>query len=301
MNIELDKKFAVLIDLDNVSHKYIKNIFEELSSVGKTPIRRVYGDFTNFSNWKDVCLEYSIKQVQQFNYTKGKNASDSTLIIDAMDILYKEEYLNGFVIVSSDSDFTGLCMRLREANKEVIGIGNKETVEALRKACTSFKYLENISDEAFEVSKDMNETDEVIIKIKEIVSLRGKILISQLKEQILELYNDFDEKNYGYNQMRKFISSIEGLKVEVANDKTTLFAVSKIQQLENDLKIENKIIEIIFKEKNKKINIGQLQTKLKNEGINYKDYGFSKFIKFLSSMKNLKITNLNVEIKSTNQ
>lgn len=135
--------YALLIDAENVSHKYIKIILDELSNSGTVTYRRIYGDWTDSSNngWKDVLLENSVTPVQQYSYTQGKNASDSAMIIDAMDILYSDN-VGGFCLVSSDSDFTRLASRIRESNKNVIGMGESKTPKAFIAACNSFKYLD---------------------------------------------------------------------------------------------------------------------------------------------------------------
>ncbi len=138
-----DKKFAVLIDADNISHRKIKDILDEIANYGTPTIKRIYGDFTNpkFAAWKEVLLENSITPIQQYAYTTGKNATDSALIIDAMDILHKEG-VNGFCIVSSDSDYTRLASRIRESGKEVLGFGEKKTPKPFIKSCDKFIYVE---------------------------------------------------------------------------------------------------------------------------------------------------------------
>ncbi len=142
-----DKKFAILIDGDNTSSKYIKTIIDEVAKIGDATYKRIYGDWTkpDLDSWKKILLKYSIAPMQQYSYTTGKNATDSAMIIDAMDILYAEK-VDGFCLVSSDSDFTRLATRLREAGKEVVGMGKKQTPEAFRNACNSFKYLDLIGN-----------------------------------------------------------------------------------------------------------------------------------------------------------
>lgn len=142
--IELnDKKFAVLVDADNISHRKIKDILDEIANYGTPTIKRIYGDFTNpkFAAWKEVLLENSITPIQQYAYTTGKNATDSALIIDAMDILHKEG-VDGFCIVSSDSDYTRLASRIRESGREVLGFGEKKTPKPFIKSCDKFIYVE---------------------------------------------------------------------------------------------------------------------------------------------------------------
>lgn len=144
-----DKKFAVLIDADNISHRKIKDILDEIANYGTPTIKRIYGDFTDpkFAAWKSVLLENSITPIQQYAYTTGKNATDSALIIDAMDILHKES-VNGFCIVSSDSDYTRLASRLRESGREVLGFGEKKTPKPFIKSCDKFIYVEILGQPA---------------------------------------------------------------------------------------------------------------------------------------------------------
>ncbi len=144
-----EKKFAVLIDSDNVSYRYIKTIIDEITNVGVPTIKRIYGDWTTADkqSWKNLLLEYALTPVQQYSYTTGKNSTDSAMIIDAMDILYSDE-VDGFCLASSDSDFTRLATRLREAGKIVIGMGERKTPFPFVKACSQFKYIDVLSGEA---------------------------------------------------------------------------------------------------------------------------------------------------------
>src|SRR5215470_16939204 len=140
-----DLRLAVLIDADNVPHSSVKEMLEEITKNGTPTIKRIYADWTKptVSGWKNVLLENAITPIQQYSYTTGKNSSDSALIIDAMDILYSEK-VDGFCIVSSDSDFTRLATRLREAGMKVIGIGQKKTPLPFITACDKFIYMEII-------------------------------------------------------------------------------------------------------------------------------------------------------------
>lgn len=142
-----DKRFAVLIDADNVSAKYIKYIMDEVTNYGIATYKRIYGDWTkpNAAAWKEVLLENSVTPVQQYGYTVGKNATDSAMIIDAMDILYSG-YVDGFCIVSSDSDFTKLASRLRESGMIVVGMGERKTPKPFIAACNQFKYLDILAE-----------------------------------------------------------------------------------------------------------------------------------------------------------
>ena len=141
-----DSRFAVLIDADNVSVKYIKIILDEISKDGIATYKRIYGDWTNpaLVSWKSTLLDNSVLPIQQYSYTTGKNSTDSAMIIDAMDILYSEQ-VDGFCLVSSDSDFTRLAARLRESGMTVIGMGESKTPNSFIAACNKFKYLDILS------------------------------------------------------------------------------------------------------------------------------------------------------------
>ena len=145
----MDLNLAVLIDGDNIPSAYVKEMMEEIAKYGNPTIKRIYGDWTkpHLSKWKNILLENAINPVQQYGYTTGKNATDSAMIIDAMDILYSEK-VSGFCLVSSDSDFTRLATRLREAGMQVFGIGEKKTPEPFIVACDKFIYIEILKQQA---------------------------------------------------------------------------------------------------------------------------------------------------------
>ena len=154
---EKEKRYALLIDSDNISSKYVKNIIDELTKYGIVTIKRIYGDWTRTetNSWKEILLKHSIQPMQQFAYTKGKNATDSYMIIDAMDILYTGN-VEGFCIVSSDGDFTRLASRLRESGMTVIGMGEEKTPRSFRAACSRFTVLENLIDtDELPISNDL--------------------------------------------------------------------------------------------------------------------------------------------------
>lgn len=145
------EKIAMLIDADNTQFRKIESVILEISKYGKILVKRAYGNWTKevFKNWEDILRKLAIKPIQQIDYVKGKNATDMALAIDAMDFLYNSQY-DGFAIVSSDSDFTPLAIKLREAGKTVIGIGNNNTSEAFVSSCDNFVYLENLTEEIIE-------------------------------------------------------------------------------------------------------------------------------------------------------
>ncbi|MDI9494459.1 MAG: NYN domain-containing protein [Bacillota bacterium] len=156
-----EHRFAVLIDAENISDKYIKFIFDEISNEGVATYKRIYGDWTKpaMSNWKKHLLEYSITPIQQYEYTTGKNSADAAMIIDAMDILYSGN-VDGFCLVSSDSDFTRLASRLRESGMDVVGMGESKTPKAFIVACNKFKYLDILAKEAT-ASKEKEKEDSI--------------------------------------------------------------------------------------------------------------------------------------------
>ncbi len=174
-----EQKFAVLIDADNISEKYIKLILDEISNEGVATYKRIYGDWTkpSFGAWKNVLLEHSITPIQQYGYTAGKNATDSAMIIDAMDILYSGN-VQGFCLVTSDSDFTKLAARLRESGMDVVGMGEKKTPKAFIAACNKFKYLDIIMEQSIkDAERVRKEIQERLIESKADKAKKQKIVI----------------------------------------------------------------------------------------------------------------------------
>ncbi len=156
-----EKRFALLIDADNIGSQYIKVIVEEITDEGVLTYKRIYGDWTSqrMKSWKDILLEYSITPVQQYSYTTGKNATDSAMIIDAMDILYSGR-VDGFCLASSDSDFTRLAARLREEGMTVIGMGKQQTPRPFVSACSKFKYIDILTDAAKAPVQEADQTEQ---------------------------------------------------------------------------------------------------------------------------------------------
>src|SRR6478752_5679004 len=154
MDFQRDIRMAVLIDADNIPYSNVKGMMEEIAKYGTPTFKRIYGDWTkpHVTGWKNVLLENAITPIQQYSYTQGKNSTDSAMIIDAMDILYSGK-VDGFCIVSSDSDFTRLATRLREAGMKVIGIGEKKTLRPFITACDKFIYIEILTEPETEVEE----------------------------------------------------------------------------------------------------------------------------------------------------
>ena len=230
-----DKRLALLIDADNISSKYVKTIFEESTNEGVITYKRIYGDWTkpNLESWKDVLLTYSITPMQQYSYTSGKTSTVSAMIIDAMDILYTKN-VDGFILVSSDSDFTKLATRLKESAMLVIGMGKQQTPKPFVTACTKFKYLDILSENEGKEKKEENIKSlpvkaEVERNVKEITSTEssqtplkevlelirklmkessddGWILASSIGSKLLKIYPDFDVRNYGFQKLIDFLN-----------------------------------------------------------------------------------------------
>ena len=236
MEIKKDLKLAVLIDADNVPYANVKEMFEEIAKYGTPTFKRIYADWTKptVSGWKKVLLENAITPIQQYSYSTGKNASDSALIIDAMDILYTGK-VDGFCIVSSDSDFTRLATRLREAGMKVIGIGEKKTLNPFITACDKFIYMEILKPEiespaemdnkhtaknaATSRNKPLNKIDPEIIKqvadsITDLADENGWAFLGDLGNLMLKKKPDFDPRNYGYSKMLPLIKSMDKFEID---------------------------------------------------------------------------------------
>lgn len=248
MNRNDELRFAVLIDADNVPYSKIKEIMDEIAKYGMPTIKRIYGDWTkpNLSGWKNVLLENAITPIQQYSYTTGKNSSDSALIIDAMDILYSEK-VDGFCIVSSDSDFTRLATRLREASMRVIGIGEKKTPSPFIVACDRFIYIEILNKENFnkgtkneaktvhsqqashgnngnsavvkETKGPSGKVDPKVIQliadsIEDVADDNGWAFLGSVGSIIAKKQPDFDARNYGFTKLTTLIKQIERFEVE---------------------------------------------------------------------------------------
>jgi len=297
-----------LVDADNVSPKYIKSVLEEMSVYGIITYKRMYGDWTDPSKqktWKDSALEYSFNLIQQFNYTSGKNSSDSALIIDAMDILYSKS-VDGFCLVSSDSDFTKLSQRLREAGMYVIGMGEQKTPKPFRIACDVFKILEVISQETESSAKNgkeeikditsRNEIKETIHKIITENANTGRITdIGEIGNILSKTYSDFDVRNYGYSKLLTFLQSLGDFDItKVKNgykvgDRTSA-------PLEE---IEKFVSELIEKNSGHIDNLSLVNDKLKEKfpDFSIKQYGFNSFSKFISSFDSFGVVGNSVRPK----
>ena len=225
-----DQKLAVLIDGDNIPAKYINTMMEEVTKYGTPTIKRIYGDWTNphLTRWKNLLLKNAILPVQQYAYTIGKNATDSAMIIDAMDILYSGK-VDGFCLVSSDSDFTRLATRLREAGMTVIGIGEKKTPEPFLAACNRFVYLEVLATEEEEETpskktrraSSRSNIDKLSAKdiqfiaatIADVADDDGWAFLGDVGSLLQKKRPSFDSRNYGFQKLTPLINSIPRFEI----------------------------------------------------------------------------------------
>ena len=223
-------KLAVLIDADNTQSSIIEGLLSEVSKYGIASIKRIYGDWTstNLRSWKDKLLEYAIQPIQQFSYTTGKNATDSAMIIDAMDLLYSEK-LDGFCIVSSDSDFTRLAARLRESGHMVYGFGEKKTPRAFVSVCDKFIYTEILKDVHNEEEKDEDKktvqkrkdfkVDQKLLRllhdaVDDYTDESGWANLAKVGQGINNRSPDFDPRNYGFKKLGDLFRAVQQFETE---------------------------------------------------------------------------------------
>lgn len=321
-----EKRFAILIDADNIAPKYINSILNEISNKGTITYKRIYCDWTssNAGSWKKVLLRHSLTPIQQYSYTYGKNATDSAMIIDAMDILYGGD-VDGFALASSDSDFTRLAVRLREAGKIVIGLGESKTPAPFCAACNEFKFLDRITDDEDSGKKSKKQNKNSSGKTKTTPEVEDKteaeipeeetavtpleVIEASLKDIILESGNetngidmgelgsrlqkrhpDFDTRNYGYSKFSIFLKTFDYLSMEHIGTSINVM----LQVPDEGISLESRIIEMVAANGAKGINLGSLSSDIKNEfpSFNPKEYGFSKFEQYIRSIGALEVKNV---------
>ncbi|PSB29007.1 NYN domain-containing protein [Chlorogloea sp. CCALA 695] len=246
-------RLAVLIDADNATASIIEALLKEIAKYGTAHVKRVYGDWTSthLNSWKDKLNRFAIQPIQQFSYTSGKNSTDSALIIDAMDLLYTNNF-NGFCIVSSDSDFTRLACRIRESGLIVYGFGEKKTPEPFQKACDKFTYTENLEEtedqggsEVVKAKKDtqnnnlkssseLKENFKLVKLVKNayeaIAEEDGWASLGELGGQINKLSSSFDSRTYGYKKLGELIRAIDMFEIKtIPHEKNTAAKVLYIK------------------------------------------------------------------------
>ena len=321
-------QFAVLIDADNISSKYAVTIFEELEKYGLTSYRRIYGNWSRANGWSEgMLLEYSIMPVQQFSYTTGKNATDMAMVIDAMDILYKNK-VQGFCLVTSDSDFTRLAMRLREENMFVLGMGESKTPVALTRACNKFIHLNLVAEQNLEermpaeergsagekrfrtgdgsaaadaeAAEEQNVTSlsEVRQVILALINENGgkHVDLAQLGNRLNDKFTDFDVRNYGYSKLSTMIDQeLTDLHVKKMSNQYYVERRSTLTKEE----LEQEICRMIEKNGGMVENLASLNDELhkKYKQLDFKQFGYSRISSFLRSLNSVTVHENEVYLK----
>jgi uncharacterized LabA/DUF88 family protein len=327
-----ERRFAILIDSDNIAPKYISIILNEITNKGIITYKRIYGDWTSTSagSWKKLLLRHSLTPVQQYSYTYGKNATDSAMIIDAMDILYTGE-VDGFALCSSDSDFTRLAVRLREAGKMVVGLGESKTPAPFCAACNEFKFLDRIADD---------DDKEELRKKKKAETAKKKTAVRQTPKEKEVVEADIEEEKSdeetAVTPLDTIAASLKDIIIESTDDdngidiallgnrlqkrhpdfdtrnygysKFSIFlkkfdfitmehiatsVIVKLNAPQEDKRIENAIVEMVRKYGARGVNLGTLSSEVKNEFPDFtpKEYGFSKFEQYIRSLDALEVKN----------
>ncbi len=303
---------AVLIDAENVGAKYVKSIFDELDKNGyDAPCRRIYGNWAKSNGWReDVLLEYSILPIQQFSYTVGKNSTDMAMVIDAMDLLYQDK-VDGFCLITSDSDFTRLAMRLREEKKYVFGMGESKAPMALTHACDKFIFLDLIGEDGQEAKESVSdsfrtsENPESLTSIEALESAifdilngdgDGEMNLGEVGDRLGKKFPDFDVRNYGYSKLSVFFrEKMQHLELVKQNNQ---YIVRKGRLVERG-QIEKEILEMIRRKGGRIDNLSVIYDELlqKYSGLDIRDYGYGRVSSFLRSMKELEVVDNSVSLR----
>lgn len=302
-------QFAVLIDADNISSKYAATIFEELEKYGLSTYRRIYGNWSKGNGWNEgMLLEYSIMPVQQFSYTTGKNATDMAMVIDAMDILYKNK-VQGFCLVTSDSDFTRLAMRLREENMFVLGMGESKTPLALTRACNRFIHLNLVAEQnkALEGNESLESSEEQ--NVTSITEVRQAILalinendgkqvdLARIGSRLNDKFSDFDVRNYGYTKLSTMVvQELPDLVLKKVNNQHYIERRSTLTKAE----LEKEICSMIEKNGGMVDNLSTLNDELhkKYKQLDFRQFGYSRISSFLRSMKSVRVHENQVTLRA---
>ncbi|GMO31720.1 MAG: NYN domain-containing protein [Termitinemataceae bacterium] len=238
---ESQAKLAVLIDADNAQAVCIEGLLDEIAKYGVASVKRIYGDWTSvhLRSWKDKLLEHAIQPIQQFSYTTGKNATDSAMIIDAMDLLYSDN-LDGFCLISSDSDFTRLAARIRESGLKVYGFGEEKTPRAFVSVCDKFIYTEilrNIQEETEDANGEEDiakskkhkkfKIDHKLTKllrdaVEDIADESGWASLASIGQKITNRSTDFDARNYGFKKLGDLFRAIPDFEIDERSQENSI-------------------------------------------------------------------------------
>lgn len=320
--MENEKRIAILIDSDNISPKYLKDILAEVARYGRITYKRIYGDWSaqNLSTWRRLLLDSGFLQIQQARYVGTKNSTDAAMIIDAMDILYGAQ-VDVFCLVTSDSDFSRLAIRLKEAGMEVIGMGERKTPSSFVGSCTMFKYLDVLADddeeaevpEAASAKPDSEEDSEYkIANKKEIMAAirnfvqsaaadtnsdeRG-INISTVGLQLQKQFPEFDVRNYGFSKLSTFLESLHGVSLEYDGLKVFMKLNDAKKPIDKNSTI--KLIKDMLTANGGSAKISELNAQLtkKLPSFDVHNLGYSKLSTFLSEQPQFEVKWNTVKLK----
>lgn len=302
-------KFAILIDSENISSGYAQTIFDEISKYGSSPERRIYGDWEkdskNKNSWdKTIIVDYALTAVQQFAYTSSKNSTDMALVIDAMDILYKDK-VDAFCIVTGDSDFTRLVTRLRADGKFVIGMGGPQSAQSLIKACDKFLHLDLIRHDDQDTDESSEKPDSLTNTIRDAVldivgDSDGDLDLSRIGSELSKRFPDFDTRNYGYTKLSKFLQAEfkDTLELKQVGGR---WVIGKNLAL-TEKKLRDEITEILKKNGGQVDSVGKISDKLKKNhpDFNVHDFfGYSHISTYLKSCGIFKVNGNTVKLIET--
>lgn len=295
-----EKRLALLIDAENTPSKYVDAIISELKNYGVITYQRMYGDFTSSSlaDWHKKALKYAIVPIQQPHYSSAKNAADISLVIDAMDILVAHK-VDGFCIVTSDSDFTRLVSRIREEGMTVIGMGKSDASKTFIAACNEYKFLDKISGEDEKETTRTRGAESAkakaassITPLKDIKAAINNLVqqsenngehanLGSTKSNLQRLFPDFDERNYGYSSMRKFIE--EATKFQTMQKGTTICI---LRSLDHEQSTEADVQAFIRSAAADGVLLSSLGQQLAKEypDFKYRDYGYSQLSRYVASV-----------------
>lgn len=297
MNISPQQRLrlAVLIDADNAQASRISNILDEIAKYGVASVKRIYADWTQpqANSWKGLLLDHSLQPIQQFGYTTGKNATDSAMIIDAMDLLYTRNF-DGFCIVSSDSDFTRLAARIREEGLLVYGFGEQKTPRPFIRSCDRFTYVEILDDASESSVAEEDNTDRehelLLLFEKAFDSLDNNeewINLGLFGSLLSQIQPDFDPRNYGFRQLNKLIGNYPD-SVEIKRGKGNGYMIRRVKASHARLvEIINCAIETLGEKQGAWINISRVGSALSKIEPNFSpsQYGFNQLSRLLSSLQ----------------
>ncbi|HBP25489.1 MAG TPA: hypothetical protein DD618_00840 [Acholeplasmatales bacterium] len=322
-------RIALMIDSENVSTKYIRSVMAEIAKYGKIVISRFYGDVKSISkDWQQTAMDFAIKPVHQYNVATGKNAADMAMALDAQEIMYQDK-VNAFFLVSSDSDFTPLAMKLKEGGMYVIGVGNENATAAFKNACNEFKYFkyldlgeeeeEKDSDKKTEkktekkAEKKVEELEEpkeskgstaatfgeIAAIIKGIIIENGvdnKMLLSVLGTILVNRFSDFDPRKYGVKNLSSLVNTIDGLSI-IQED---LIAYVVLNTKIGIKDVSQDIIDILSKSATKEMDLTEIKQELEKKypKFSYQELGFTKFSKLVSSINQVTVKSNSAKLKA---